>query len=220
MVIAVPQTAHSYAYAWLRSEILSGALPPGTPIVQASLASKLGISGTPIREALRDLATEGLITLSPFRGAVVTSLDLKDALEIHQVRLKLEPGAAALAAERATEDILAKAEKLYDEMSSASDGEWVALNREFHILLLSTTPSARLRSILTSLLEAAALYVGASMPHRTGAPQAEHREILDAFHARDVDRVASVVTQHIETSLASLHKAAAEERARSPFRPH
>jgi DNA-binding GntR family transcriptional regulator len=213
MVIPVPQTAHSYAYASLRAQILSGDLAPGTPLVQANLANALGISMTPIREALRDLATEGLVTLSPHRGAVVTSLDLADALEIHEIRLKLEPDATASAAENTTPAVLEQAEDLYQRMSTAPRAEWIALNREFHILLLSTIPSARLRSILGSLLEAAALYVGVSMRHRSGAPQDEHRELLDAFHGGDGARASAVAAKHIQATLASLRDAGAPSSA-------
>lgn len=205
MVIAAPKTAHSYAYESLRAQILAGDLAPGTPLIQANLARDLGLSMTPVREALRDLATEGLVTLSPHRGATVTMLDLADAQEIHRIRLKLEPDATRMAVEHVTEDVLIQAEALYQELEEASAGQWVACNREFHILLLSTTPSPRLRGILNSLLEAAALYVPLAITHRRGpAPQLEHRKILDAYRQRDADAAEKAVAAHIRSSLKSL----------------
>jgi DNA-binding GntR family transcriptional regulator len=205
VTVAAPRTAHAYAYESLRSQILAGEVAPGTPLVQANLARDLGVSMTPVREALRDLATEGLVTLSPHRGAIVTKLDVSDAQEIHRIRLKLEPDATAMAVEAITDDVLAEAELLFQRMSEASAGEWVALNRQFHILLLSTTPSPRLRGILSSLLEAAALYVGVAMSHRRGPdPQLEHRQILDAYHRRDPEGAAAAAATHIGSSLASL----------------
>jgi DNA-binding GntR family transcriptional regulator len=205
MTVAVPRTAHSYAYESLRNQILTGELAPGTPLVQANVARELGVSMTPVREALRDLATEGLVQLSPHRGATVTRLDVSDARDIYQIRLKLEPDATAMAVEALTDDVLERAEDLYQQLSEAAAGEWVALNREFHILLLSPTPSPRLRSILASLLEAAALYVGVAVAHRRGpTPQHEHREILDAYHRRDGAAAAAAVTTHIRSSIASL----------------
>jgi DNA-binding GntR family transcriptional regulator len=205
MAVGSPKTAHSYAYESLRSQILAGDLAPGTPLRQASLAETLGVSMTPVREALRDLTTEGLVTLSPHRGATVTVLDVADAREIHRVRLALEPDACAAAVEPATDDVLEQAELLYQRMSEASSGQWVALNLQYHVLLLSPTPSARVRNILGSLLEAAALYVGVAMTHRRGPdPQVEHREILDAYLARDPDAAADAVRRHIQSSLDSL----------------
>lgn len=205
MTIQVPRTAHSYAYESLRTRILEGDVPPGTPLVQATLARELGVSMTPIREALRDLSKEGLVTLSPHRGAVVTALDVADAIEIHRIRLKLEPDATVTAVELATGEMLERAEGLYGQMSQAEAGEWVALNREFHILLLSPIPSQRLFGILSSLLEGAALYVGVAVAHRRGpAPQIEHREILDAYHARNGKAASRAVASHITSSIKSL----------------
>jgi DNA-binding GntR family transcriptional regulator len=205
MNVAMPRTAHSYVYDSLRTQILSGELAPGTALVQATVAQELGLSMTPVREALRDLATEGLVTLSPHRGATVTTLNIADAQEIHLIRLRLEPDATAMAVEAVTDEVLQQAETIYAQLSEASAGEWVALNREFHILLLSPTPSPRLRGILSSLLEAAALYVGVAIAHRHGpAPQLEHRKILDAYIARDARAASEAAAAHIRSSLKSL----------------
>lgn len=204
MEIAVPQTAHSYAYLSLRAQILAGQLAPGAPLVQSALAQDLGVSMTPVREALRDLATEGLVTLVPHRGAVVTALDLEDALEIHRIRLALEPDALAAAVSMGTDDVLRQAHGMHQEMADAPAAQWVILNRDFHVLLLTTTPSRRLRSLLRSLLEAAVLYVGVSMPHRHGAPHREHEDMLRAYEERDGDRARQLMHEHIASSIISL----------------
>ncbi len=205
---AIPRTAHSYAYETLREQILSGTLAPGAPLVQTTLADQLSISMTPIREALRDLATEGLVTQSPHRGAIVTVVDVADALEINEIRLKLEPAAAAEAVLVISDADLEIAEQLHARLLNATDEEFVALNREFHAHLLASTPSKRLRGILTSLLEVAALYVGVALSHRQGpAPQHEHREILDAYKSRNPEAAAEAVASHIRSSLRSLKEA-------------
>lgn len=205
MTVAAPRTAHSYAYEALRSRILTGELPPGAPLIQASLAKDLGVSMTPVREALRDLATEGLVTLLPHKGAAVTSLDLADAKEIHTIRLKLEPDTTRLAVEHVTLNVLNRAEALYSALSETADSQWVACNRDFHKLLLSPAPSPRLVGILSSLLEAAALYVPLAITHRVGPdPQLEHRAILDAYLRRDPDAAAQAVEAHIRSSIRSL----------------
>jgi DNA-binding GntR family transcriptional regulator len=205
MTVAAPRTAHSYAYEALRSRILTGELPPGAPLIQATLAKDLGVSMTPVREALRDLATEGLVTLLPHKGAAVTSLDLADAKEIHTIRLKLEPDTTRLAVEHVTLDVLNRAEALYSALSETADSRWVACNRDFHKLLLSSAPSPRLVGILSSLLEAAALYVPLAITHRVGPdPQLEHRAILDAYLRRDPEAAAQAVEAHIRSSIRSL----------------
>jgi DNA-binding GntR family transcriptional regulator len=162
-----------------------------------------------VREALRDLATEGLVTQSPHRGAVVTALNVTDAIEINEIRLKLEPDAIADAAGVFTPAALQRVEDLYTMLSTASAGEWIALNREFHMYLIAQTPSSRVRSILTSLAGFAALYVGVAISHRHGAePQQEHRAILDAITRNDAPAVRSAVAQHLQHSLTSLREAA------------
>lgn len=212
MTVDAPRTAHSYAYDALRNKILTGELAPGAPLIQATLAKDLGVSMTPVREALRDLATEGLVTLLPHKGAAVTSLDLDDAKEIHTIRLKLEPDATRLAVDNVTLDVLNQAEELYADMSGTSDHRWVVCNREFHKLLLSPAPAPRLVGILSSLLEAAALYVPLAITHRVGPdPQVEHRAILDAYLRRDPEAAAKAVADHIQSSIHSLEFDASEE---------
>src|SRR3954468_4222476 len=157
MTVAAPRTAHAYAYEALRNRILTGELAPGAPLIQANLAKDLGVSMTPVREALRDLATEGLVTLLAHKGAAVTSLDLADAKEIQKIRLKLEPDATRLAVEHVMPEVLNRAEELYTDMSETSDHRWGTRNREFHKVLLSPAPAPRMVGILASLLEAAAL---------------------------------------------------------------
>jgi DNA-binding GntR family transcriptional regulator len=203
--VSAPRTAHSYVYEWLRSQIFAGELAPGTPLVQATVAKQLGVSMTPVREALRDLATEGLVTMATHRGATVTRLDLSDAQEIHRIRLKLEPDVVREAVANITDEVLDQAEGLYLSLSNATPSEWGVLNRAFHALLLSTGSNPRTRAILASLLEAAALYSGIAQTRRRGpAPQLEHRIILDAYQARDPEAAAEAMRVHICSSLDSL----------------
>src|SRR6201991_4003276 len=205
MAVSAPQTAHAYAYEALRSRILTGELRPGAPLIQANLAKELGVSMTPVREALRDLATEGLVILLPHKGAAVTQLDPADAKEIHHIRLKLEPDTTRLAVDHVTLDVLNRAEVLYSDMSQTADHRWVVCNREFHKLLLSPAPAPRLVGILSSLLSAAALYVPLAITHRVGPdPQLEHRAILDAYLRRDPEAAALAVAEHIRSSINSL----------------
>jgi DNA-binding GntR family transcriptional regulator len=205
VTVSTPRTAHSYAYESLRARILSGELTPGTALIQANLAKELGVSMTPIREALRNLATEGLVTMSTHRGATVTQLDIEDAKEIYRIRLQLEPSAVAMAVLEADNAMFDRAQTLIDRMAEASGPEWIALNQEFHQLLVSPAKSPRLVGILKGLQEAATLYVGMALSHRRApAPETEHSAILDAYRRRDASAASAAVANHILSSLRSL----------------
>jgi DNA-binding GntR family transcriptional regulator len=205
-VIPTPRTAHTYAYEALRARILSGDLAPGSPLVQHNLAQELGVSMTPVREALRDLATEGLITISPHRGATVTQLDFTDASEVYRIRLLLEPTAAMLAVPDATTELLDRADVLIREMAAVTGPAWVSLNLEFHSLMLSPLKSPRLLSILRSLQEAGTLYVSVAIGQRVAmpTPESEHVAILDAYRRRDAAGAAAAVAEHLRSSLKAL----------------
>src|SRR5215470_5171063 len=101
------QSVVDHVYTALRERILSGDLPRGTKLRQASLAEELGVSRTPLREALRRLSTEGLVDFSPNRGATVSELDFGDMRHAWSARVALEPGAARLAAERRDDEAIA-----------------------------------------------------------------------------------------------------------------
>src|SRR4051794_5648296 len=88
---ARPRTNYEFARQTLRADILEGRFEPGTKLVQTELATRLGLSTTPIREALQDLAREGLVLLDPHRGAFVRALSLDEVREIYELRMLLEP---------------------------------------------------------------------------------------------------------------------------------
>src|SRR5947209_20169009 len=103
-------------YAYLREEILSERLQPGTELQEVALSEELGVSRGPIREAIGRLAAEGLVTVRPRRGALVRSLSKDEFLELYQVREALEMMAVRLAVPRLTEDVLARLQELIEAM--------------------------------------------------------------------------------------------------------
>jgi DNA-binding GntR family transcriptional regulator len=194
------RTAHEFVKDSLRRAILRGDLPGGSRLIQADLASMLNVSTTPVREALRDLATEGLITLDRHRGGVVRELDWQEMEEIRLIRQQLEPLAAKLVVERITDEELDEAERLRQQMAKERDlGNWVELNTQFHLVFHRSTGVNRLVSILKRFEESSTVYVAQAQrwhPEIRRRADDEHLALLDAFRARDAEQAAEVMRGH------------------------
>lgn len=205
---AHPRTAQQLAYQVVRRAILQGDLEPGTRLTQGQLADQLAISTTPVREALRRLAGEGLVRIDAHRGAIVRGLDKAELLEIYEVRLLLEPLAIRKAVERISDATLAEAESLWERMNDHSDiGAWSDLNREFHAVFAQAADSPNLIRILRGLRDSAAPYVRYSIVLQPGfsvTANLEHRELLDACRARDAERAAKVEEKHLRATLVAV----------------
>jgi DNA-binding GntR family transcriptional regulator len=194
------RTAHEFVRDSLRRAILRGDLSGGARLIQADLATTLNVSTTPVREALRDLATEGLITLDRHRGGVVRELNWSDMEEIRTIRRQLEPLAIRLVCEHATEEDLRRAERIRAQMSKEKDlGNWVEMNTAFHELFHDATGSPRLAAILRKFEESSALYVAQAQrwhPEIRRRADGEHQALIDAVRTRDADRAIHVMTGH------------------------
>jgi DNA-binding GntR family transcriptional regulator len=201
------RTAHEFARDWLRRSIVSGELPGGTRLVQADIAEQLAISTTPVREAFRDLAAEGLIELDPHRGAIVHGISAEEFKEIYSIRRLLEPFAIRLAAERISDDELAAAEALLEQMENVEDrGEWPELNRQFHAILTNASRSPRLISILKALRDSSALYVGfviRTKPVQLTQAHEEHRRMFEACRDRNPEEAELMILKHLESTASA-----------------
>jgi DNA-binding GntR family transcriptional regulator len=209
------RTAHEYVRDTLRRAILSGALAGGTRLVQADIAAQLNVSTTPVREALRDLAADGLIRFDPHRGGVVNTIDADEFQEIYEIRKRLEPYAVRRAAERISERELEAAAAMAAAMEREADpGVWTELNWRFHGLLVQAARSPRLEAVLKGAQDAAALYVARSLretPSRIEQGNAEHRALLEAMRRRDGDAVERILFEHLEGTLAALKEPSQRE---------
>lgn len=205
------RTAHEVVRDTLRHAILNGALPGGTRLVQADIAVQLEVSTTPVREALRDLATEGLIRLDAHRGAIVYEPDLDEVRDLYDVRKILEAEAMRRAVRTITEEELLRAETLQARMDAESDAVvWVDLNREFHAVLADASRSPRLSALLKSLRDAAAVYVALSLkssPEQVAAGNQDHHQLLDAVRGKDPRTAARIVVRHLDTTMRAVEKA-------------
>jgi DNA-binding GntR family transcriptional regulator len=194
------RTAHEFVRDSLRRAILRGDLSGGARLIQADLATTLNVSTTPVREALRDLATEGLITLDRHRGGVVREPNWSDMEEIRTIRRQLEPLAQRLVVEHATEDDLRRAEAIRGRMSKEKDlGNWVELNTAFHEVFHDATGSPRLSAILRKFEESSAVYVAQAQrwhPEIRRRADDDHQALIDAVRSGDADQAIGVMTGH------------------------
>ena len=191
----------------IKHAILVGELTPGRPLVETDLATVLGVSKTPVREALKTLAGAGLVTMHPYRGAVVRTLDDEQARHIYDLRLLLEPEALgrAVAAHhdwRPAHDALVRAD------ASKDQAERSLANRDFHHELYAGCGNPLLVRMLDDLRDQTALVSAAAWRHDPAAgpnrstpswehEAAEHRRVLQAAERGDADRAAHLLKTHI-----------------------
>lgn len=196
-------TAHEYVRETLRHAILSGELPSGTRLVQAELADQLEVSTTPVREALRDLASEGLIRLDAHRGGEVSELSADEFREIYAIRMVLEPYAMRRVVERISDEDLDRVEAIHERTladPNRDSASYVDSNREFHLAIYDAAEAPRLTAILKGLLDASVMYVSAGLREDPAARDRalhDHGGIIAALRSRDADKAAAAILDHI-----------------------
>lgn len=205
------RTAHQLVLETLRRAILTGRIPSGTRLVQAELAEQLKVSTTPVREALRDLATEGLIKLDAHRGAEVRSLSGPEVSEIYRIRSILEPEAMRLAIERISDEEIATAAKIQARADDETDtAAWTELNQQFHNVFVDAARSPRLAGILHSLHDAAGMYVAATLVQDTTRREEanrEHHGLLAAARRRDAQAAVDLQLVHVRRTMELIERA-------------
>ncbi|MEJ2865558.1 GntR family transcriptional regulator [Actinomycetospora flava] len=195
----------------IRRSILSGELPPGRPFTVPALTEQLGVSHVPVREALRQLEAQGLITLSPSRSAIVTPLDPDDLRAIYRLRITVEPELAALSAPDRTDEEIASLDALVRETFGEvlQEAFW-APHRTFHAAMIEPAASDWDRRMLAPLWDASERYTRLVFdPVEAPESFAEHRAhahdaIVDAARSRDPRRVRDAVREHLEDNLATM----------------
>ena len=187
----------------LRDEIISGRLTPGTVLHEIALARSLGVSRGPIREALGRLATEGLVTIRPRRGAVVRALSSEEFIEAYQVREALEMMAVRLAVPKLTAEDLAALERLIEEMASRGEAGDVQgffeANTEFHQRFFQVADNRMLAELYRQLRGQIDRHRFRSLELRGDLRRSidEHRAILWAARTGDVERAVRLTSDHI-----------------------
>lgn len=185
----------------LRERILSRSAAPGSWIDEQALANEYGISRTPLREALKVLAAEGLVTMKPRRGAYVTEVSERDLDEVYHLLSLLESDAAARVAEHATKAQLAELIEMHRMLESATTDRDVffAANERFHMKLLEFDGNRWRLQMVEDLRRVMKLYRHHSLfrQGRVDASLKEHRQIMAALKRRDAARVRMLMQQHL-----------------------
>jgi DNA-binding GntR family transcriptional regulator len=206
----VALTKSAYAYDEIRRRILTGEIPQGSVLSQAQMAHEIGVSTTPLREALRRLAAEGMVQLESHRDARVTPLTAEEARDLYLIRESLDPMAAGLAAAGRTDTDIAdirESLKRLTPLSNAADLEALAAHREFHRAIYTASHNPLLIGILEGLWDKADRYRQVGLHSQKdyakdrARVQKEHEEIAEAVITGDVDRARESMQRHVVGSL-------------------
>jgi DNA-binding GntR family transcriptional regulator len=203
-------TAQEVAVGWLRDAIATGELRPGDRIGQEAVAAEIGVSLIPVREALRILESEGLVTYRPRRGYLVTELDLADFEEIYRLRALLESDAVRRGIGGIGPAEVEALEEAADECAAAAKADDVAgelaANRRFHFLLFSAAGSPHEERLIRLLWDATVAYRALyyALPGESAEADKAHRRIIAAVRAGDADRLCGELDAHRQRALDSI----------------
>lgn len=190
----------------LREAIRTGVLKPGERLMEIQLAEELGVSRTPVREAIRKLELEGYVIMMPRRGTYVANLSIRDVNEVFEIRTSLDSLASGLAAERITDEELERLERLLvliGEYIEENDmDKIVETDMEFHDLLYQASRNTRLVGIIFNLREQLTRFRATSMayPGRLKETLEEHTRIVEAIAQGNVELAQKAAEEHMEKS--------------------
>ena len=202
----------------LREAIIQGRLRPGERLMEIQLAEEMGVSRTPVREAIRKLELEGFVVMVPRKGAYVAGISVKDIVDVFEVRAALEGLAAGLAAERITDDEMDQLERSIHKINVSAEEDLKAIvegDTSFHALIYKASRNQRLVQIIINLQEQINRFRMTSLaqPGRLKIALDEHTKIVEAISDRNVESSQQLATEHIENAEQSLLNALREEEA-------
>jgi len=203
----------------LRDQIFAGELTPGMRVPEKQLCERFGISRTPLREALKVLASEGLITLLPNRGARVARLTASDAEELFPVMSALEALSGELACQHATEADLAEVRALHYQMAlhhtRGEREDYFRANQAIHRKIMAMAGNPTLAGVYDALAGRIrrARYLANASRTRWDQAMAEHEAILAALEARDGNGLAALLKSHLMNKLAAVKRVIEDENA-------
>lgn len=186
----------------IREAIIKGSLKPGERIAEPDLAEKFGISRTPLREAFRQLESEGFLTTIPRRGAVVSSLTEKDVKEFYEIKSLLEGYAASLATEKITDKDLKKMISINSQLEKLSeDGDvkgFFKIHNDFHDVFWKAAGNEKLYDLLNNVMQQFQRFRIASLilPGRMGISVTQHKQIIEAFQDKNHELARQLVMEN------------------------
>jgi len=194
------------AYVAIRGLIVSLELPPGAVIDERMLMERLGLGRTPVREALRQLAQEQLVEVFPRRGMFVTGVDVRDLARISEVRAALEPEAARLAAERATDEERDELTALSDQIKRGAD--MMGPDERIHRAIYAAAHNHLLEKTLGEYYVLALRIWMIALDHAEELADAveAHRGLIQAIVVADDDRAADLMRAHVENFEQAMRK--------------
>jgi DNA-binding GntR family transcriptional regulator len=198
---SISRTVKAALAEQIRDEIIEGRLPPGKKLRLEELADHFDVSTMPVREALLELEAEGLVTITPRRGAVVTRLGADDLEDIYDIRTNLEEMAIRLSVPRITEKTLADLGHYVQEMgANFQDGvNYTKLNHQFHLAIYEASGRRHLCELIEVLRRRTQHYVHAHIGEmgRLSESREDHRAILEACQLGDADLAARIMRRHL-----------------------
>jgi DNA-binding GntR family transcriptional regulator len=201
------RSLHSDVLATLRDMIIEGELPAGERINETALYPRLGVSRTPLREALKALASEGLVELVPNRGAVVCKFTLQGVAEMLEAVKVIEMFAVRAACERADADEISLLQQMHQQMCACYRAkerlDYFKLNQDIHSGLVRAGHNEQLAAMHTALQARLKRirYIGNQAPEKWAGAMAEHEAMMTALQARDGNALAEVVGRHMDETL-------------------
>ncbi|MCZ8183713.1 MAG: GntR family transcriptional regulator [Beijerinckiaceae bacterium] len=200
-------TLHDAVLNQLRDMIIEGKLPPGTRINEGPVGASLGVSRTPLREAIKTLASEGLVEILPAKGAIVRRFSEKDIRDILDVLKTLEQLAARLTCAHASDDEIAEIADLHKQMlrlyADRNRLAYFKLNQEIHSAIVRASGNTALTQVHEQLQARIkrVRFIGNELPERWAGAVAEHEEMNLALLARDGERLSEVLGRHLDKTL-------------------
>jgi DNA-binding GntR family transcriptional regulator len=204
----VAETTEQRVVELLRERILEGQLAIGERLRQDAVSAELGVSSTPVREAFRRLAAEGLLTIASHKGALVRDLSHDERVEVLDLLRLIDSYNLARAIPNSTAAVIEEATRIQDELRSTSDSaRWATLNRRFHLVLGEPSGRPRSLALLREMLNLSALHIRediASVVGRREQALEEHDRILASYAAGDVAACQAAARAHTSSALDRL----------------
>jgi DNA-binding GntR family transcriptional regulator len=197
------QSLHEALVSPVRDMILDGELRPGEKVVEEALCDRFGVSRTPIREALKVLAAEGILEIIPHRGTIVAQITEAQVTELFPIMASLERLAGRLACKNASDRAIAKARAIHDRMaveySAGDERAYLKSNREFHECIFAISRNEALLSYYRQILVRirSCRFIARKSPEQWRQAMEDHGAIIAALEARDVERLGNLMEAHI-----------------------